>query len=39
MTKFNSDDINPFVNHFLFSAGMLFTLPFILSKCRLKDVN
>jgi uncharacterized membrane protein len=39
MTKFNSADINPFVNHFLFSAGMLFTLPFILRKCHIKEVN
>jgi drug/metabolite transporter (DMT)-like permease len=39
MTKFVSGDINPFVNHFLFSAGMLFTLPFILRKCKRKEVN
>jgi len=39
MTKFNSGEINPFVNHFLFSAGMIFTLPFILPRCRIKDAN
>jgi len=39
LTKLVSGDINPFGNHFLFSAGMLFTLPFILRKCNLKEVN
>jgi drug/metabolite transporter (DMT)-like permease len=39
MTKFVSADISPFVNHFLFSAGMLFTLPFILRGCRISELN
>jgi drug/metabolite transporter (DMT)-like permease len=39
MTKFVSADINPFVNHFLFSAGMLFTVPFILRTCKIREVN
>ncbi len=34
VAKFISADINPFTNHFLFTAGMLFTLPFVLKKVR-----
>jgi uncharacterized membrane protein len=39
LAKFISSDITPFVNHFLFTVGMLFTLPFIIKKCKRKDAN
>lgn len=33
VAKLISEEVNPFTNHFLFTLGMLFTLPFILKKC------
>jgi len=39
LTKFISSEISPFNTHFLFAAGMLFTLPFIVRKCKAKEVN
>lgn len=39
LTKSVSGDVNPFVNHFLFSAGMLFTLPFIIPKCKMHELK
>lgn len=33
IAKLISDSINPFTNHFLFTAGMLLTLPFVIKKC------
>jgi uncharacterized membrane protein len=32
VAKLISDNVNPFTNHFLFTIGMLFTLPFVLKK-------
>jgi drug/metabolite transporter (DMT)-like permease len=39
LAKFISSDISPYVNHLLFTIGMLFTIPFVVRKCKLKDVN
>lgn len=39
LAKFISSDINPYTNHFLFSIGMLFTLPFVLPRCKKKELN
>lgn len=34
VAKLISDDVNPFTNHFLFSVGMLLTLPLVIKKIR-----
>jgi drug/metabolite transporter (DMT)-like permease len=34
LAKFVSADISPFTNHILFTLGMLFTIPFIIQKCK-----
>lgn len=34
VAKFISADISPYTNHFLFTVGMLLTLPFVLAKVR-----
>lgn len=39
LTKFILDDISPFVNQVLFTFGMLFTIPFIASRCKLKEFD
>lgn len=39
LAKFISSDISPYVNHLLFTIGMLFTIPFVVRKCKLKDIN
>jgi len=39
LTKFISGDISPYMNHSLFTAGMLFTLPFVIRKCKMQEVN
>lgn len=39
LAKFISSDISHYVNHLLFSIGMLFTIPFVIKKCNWKDVN
>lgn len=39
LAKLISSDITPFINHFLFTVGMLFTLPFIIKKCKKSEVN
>lgn len=33
VAKLISEDVNPFMNHLLFTVGMLFTLPFVIRKC------
>ena len=33
VAKLISEDVNPFMNHLLFTGGMLLTLPFVLRKC------
>ncbi len=39
LAKFISNDISPYVNHLLFTIGMLFTIPFVVKKCKLKYIN
>lgn len=39
LAKFISSDISPYVNHLLFTIGMLFTIPFVIKKCRIKEAN
>ena len=39
LAKFISSDISPYVNHLMFTIGMLFTLPFIIRKCKIKQLN
>jgi uncharacterized membrane protein len=39
LSKFISADISPFENHFLFTIGILFTLPFIIRKCRVMELT
>lgn len=39
LAKFISSDISPYVNHLLFTIGMLFTIPFVIRKCKLQDIN
>jgi drug/metabolite transporter (DMT)-like permease len=39
LAKFISSDISPFVNHLMFTIGMLFTLPFIIRKCKIMELN
>jgi drug/metabolite transporter (DMT)-like permease len=34
VAKLISDEVNPFTNHVLFTAGMLFTLPLVIGKVR-----
>lgn len=33
VAKLISEDVNPFMNHLLFTGGMLLTLPFVVRKC------
>jgi uncharacterized membrane protein len=39
LTKLISSDINPFTTHFMFTVGMILTLPFVIYRCRGKRVN
>lgn len=39
ISKIISDITSPYLNHFLFSIGLGFTLPFILRKCKWKQAN
>lgn len=39
LAKFISGNISPFVNHLMFTIGMLFTLPFVIQKCKIKEAN
>jgi len=34
VAKLISEDVNPFMNHLLFTVGMLATVPFIIPKCK-----
>ncbi len=33
VAKLISEEVSPYMNHFLFTVGMLFTLPFVVRKC------
>ncbi len=37
VAKLISEDVNPFMNHLLFTVGMLFTVPFVARKCKKTD--
>ena len=39
MAKIISDDVSPYMNHVLFTAGMLFTIPFVTKKLKHQAVN
>ncbi|PWF41236.1 DMT family transporter [Massilia glaciei] len=39
LAKFISANINAYTNHVLFSLGMLFTLPFVLPRCKRPELN
>lgn len=39
LAKFISSDISPYANHLLFTVGMLFTIPFVIKKCKIVDIN
>lgn len=39
LTKFISADINPFTTHLMFTTGALFTLPFIIRRCKIREVS
>ncbi len=39
LAKFISSDISPYENHLLFTVGMLFTIPFVIKKCKISDIN
>lgn len=39
LTKFISIDVSPFVTHFMFTTGALFTLPFVIRKCKIKEAS
>ncbi len=39
LTKFISGDINPFTIHFMFTTGALFTLPLVIRRCKIAEVN
>jgi len=34
VAKLISEEVNPFMNHLLFTVGMLCTLPFVIGKCK-----
>lgn len=39
LAKFISSDISPYTNHIMFTVGMLFTLPFVIRKCKKSEAN
>jgi uncharacterized membrane protein len=39
VAKLISENVNPFMNHLLFTVGMLFTLPFVVRKCKSAQFN
>lgn len=39
LAKFISSDITPYANHLLFTIGMLFTIPFVIKKCKRSEAN
>lgn len=39
LAKFISSDISPYANHLLFTIGMLFTIPFVIKKCKWSEAN
>lgn len=39
LTKFISSDVTPFVTHFMFTIGALFTLPLVIGTCKIEEVT
>ncbi len=39
LAKFISSDISPYLNHMMFTAGMLLTLPVVIAHCRRSELN
>ena len=39
LTKYISDDISPFETHFMFTAGLLFTLPLVILNCKISEAS
>ncbi len=39
IAKLISETVNPFMNHLLFTVGMLLTLPFVIKKCTRSSFN
>lgn len=39
LAKFISEDVSPYMNHIVFTIGMLFTLPLAARKCRRNQLN
>ena len=39
LTKSISSEISPFTTHFMFTIGMLFSLPVVVRKCKVKELN
>ena len=39
LTKFISIDVTPFETHLMFTTGALFTLPIVIRKCRISEMN
>jgi len=39
VAKFISDDVNPYMNHVLFTIGMLCTIPLVIRKCKMPALN
>ncbi len=39
VAKLISENVNPFMNHLLFTGGMLLTLPFVISRCKWSQFN
>lgn len=39
LAKFISSDISPYVNHLLFTIGMLVTVPLVIRKCKISTIN
>jgi drug/metabolite transporter (DMT)-like permease len=39
LTKLISNDISPFVTHFMFTTGLLFTLPLVVRNCKISEAS
>jgi drug/metabolite transporter (DMT)-like permease len=39
LAKFISSDISPYLNHMMFTTGMLLTLPVVIARCRRSELN
>jgi drug/metabolite transporter (DMT)-like permease len=39
LTKFISGDTGPFITHFMFTTGAIFTVPLVIRHCKIKEAN